>query len=171
LVNGYIQFSLPGGNEKKAGFGKQTIDAAGDENSVIFTKDQEPQFVELRLAIENAMVARSAPQVVTQVAAGPTKLEQLKQIGELRDSGILTDEEFEVEKARIMNDTAPAVTPHNSVTQVAETATSETSDDSSAGEEETSKKGKIPVGRIAGAWATGGLSEGVRFAKKLKNKE
>ena len=31
------------------------------------------------------------------------KLAQLKQLGELRDSGVLTDAEFEVQKARILH--------------------------------------------------------------------
>ena len=37
-------------------------------------------------------------------AASPeVKLEQLKQLGELRASGVLTDAEFEVQKAQILN--------------------------------------------------------------------
>lgn len=36
LVNGFIQFTIPGGNERRSGFGAQTRDAAGDENSIIF---------------------------------------------------------------------------------------------------------------------------------------
>jgi hypothetical protein len=36
-------------------------------------------------------------------AAGPDRMEQLKQLGELHASGVLSDAEFEAEKARILN--------------------------------------------------------------------
>jgi Short C-terminal domain len=35
-------------------------------------------------------------------AAGPDPLQQLKQLGELRDQGVLTDEEFAQQKQRIL---------------------------------------------------------------------
>ena len=35
-------------------------------------------------------------------SAQPDKLEQLKQLGELRDSGVLTEAEFEVQKEKIL---------------------------------------------------------------------
>jgi hypothetical protein len=35
-------------------------------------------------------------------AAGPDPMEQLKQLGELHSQGILTDEEFAVQKAKIL---------------------------------------------------------------------
>jgi hypothetical protein len=37
------------------------------------------------------------------VEQGPDPIEQLKQLGELHASGVLTDEEFAVEKAKILN--------------------------------------------------------------------
>lgn len=168
MVNGYIQFTLPGGNEKRSGFGKQTIDAAGDENSVIFTKNQEDDFLKLRDAVEKAMIERSGPQVIVSAPAGPSKLEQLKQLGELRDAGVLTAEEFEVEKGKVMSGDNGSPEPQI-VTNL--TSDSDTAIDDSEASEGGSGKGKIGFGRIAGAVATGGLSEAGRFAKKLKNKD
>lgn len=57
VMNGYIQFSLPGGNEGRARFGSQTKDAGHDENSVIFTRRQMASFQRLRTAVEDALVA------------------------------------------------------------------------------------------------------------------
>ncbi len=37
-----------------------------------------------------------------EAAAGESTLDQLKKLGELRDSGVLTDEEFASEKAKIL---------------------------------------------------------------------
>lgn len=42
----------------------------------------------------------AAPQ--STPGAHPDKLEQLKQLGELRDSGVLTPEEFEREKQQLL---------------------------------------------------------------------
>lgn len=56
---------------------------------------------------------QAQPQQQVQAAPPPaapaagldfeTKVAQLKQLGELRDAGILTNEEFEVKKAQILN--------------------------------------------------------------------
>ena len=55
LIRGYIQFTVPGGNENRSRMGKQTIDAAKDENSVVFTPKQQPGFEQLRAQIEEAI--------------------------------------------------------------------------------------------------------------------
>lgn len=43
-----------------------------------------------------------APQAPPPAAPQPDMIEQLKQLAELRDQGILTDEEFAAQKARIL---------------------------------------------------------------------
>ncbi len=58
-VNGYIQFSLAGGNEVRSQFGRATMDATADENSVVFTKKQQPEFEALRDAIEDAILTQN----------------------------------------------------------------------------------------------------------------
>jgi hypothetical protein len=47
----------------------------------------------------SAQPSRAAP---TPTAPAPSTIEQLKQLGELRDSGVLTPEEFEREKQRLL---------------------------------------------------------------------
>ncbi len=42
------------------------------------------------------------PAPVAPVAAAPTSVEQLTQLAALREQGVLTDAEFEVEKAKII---------------------------------------------------------------------
>jgi len=89
--------------------GHQTVDAAKDENSVIVTKKQAPEFEALRTAVEEAIVQRHQPQQhFAMPAPQSSRLDQLKQIGELRESGVLSTAEFESEKARIMADDLPA---------------------------------------------------------------
>jgi Short C-terminal domain len=42
------------------------------------------------------------PEPAQAAPAQPDKLEQLKQLGELKASGVLTDAEFEAQKAKIL---------------------------------------------------------------------
>jgi hypothetical protein len=102
IMGGYIQIGILGAIESNSGI----IGAQYDENSVNFRKGQERDFQAIRDFIEKQIIERSKPQVITvqtaAPAAPPSKLDQLKQLGELRDSGVLSPEEFEVEKAKIM---------------------------------------------------------------------
>jgi hypothetical protein len=56
-------------------------------------------------AAEEAPAAAPEPQYAEPPAAAPStddKLAQLKQLGELRDAGVLTDAEFEAQKGKIL---------------------------------------------------------------------
>jgi len=55
MTSGYIQFTVPGELSNNKGKGGRTIDAAKDENAVLFLKKQEPEFVALRNAIQTAI--------------------------------------------------------------------------------------------------------------------
>lgn len=57
LVRGFIQFSVLGGNEAKSRVGRQTTDAAKDENSVVVGHRDAEDFQALRAAIEQALVS------------------------------------------------------------------------------------------------------------------
>lgn len=99
LVNGFIAFTLAGGNEAKSRFGRQTIDAASDENSVIVMKKHAPAFDELRAAVEAAIVEQHAPREVAAPVSGAAEVAHL---AELHASGVLTDEEFTAAKAKAL---------------------------------------------------------------------
>jgi hypothetical protein len=43
------------------------------------------------------------PPAPAPVEAGPDPIEQLKELGQLHEQGVLTDEEFAVQKAKILN--------------------------------------------------------------------
>ena len=57
---------------------------------------QEPQYY------EPAPAPQPAPQAAPAAGPPPDRLEQLKELGELRQAGVLSDAEFEAEKARIL---------------------------------------------------------------------
>lgn len=95
-TNGFIQFTFPGGNERRSQFGNQTTTAGRDENSVVFTRQQQPEFEALRAAIEAAMVAPTQ-------GAGVDVVGQLQRLTEMRDTGAVTAAEYEAFKARLLD--------------------------------------------------------------------
>ena len=106
MAAGFIQIGILGGNEGIGG----VLGASYDENTVTFKKGQESTFLKIREKIEASIVDRGKPQIVvlekqTSVTQSEpsSKLDQLRQLGELRDAGILTEEEFEIEKAKILS--------------------------------------------------------------------
>lgn len=99
LTNGFIQLSI-GGADHQAAKGHRTLDATKDENSVVFTKKQAPGFEQLRAALEQAIAAQHSPQ---KSAPAPASLaDELAKLAALRDQGVLSDTEFEAQKARLL---------------------------------------------------------------------
>lgn len=101
ISNGFIQFTIPGGNERRSRFGNQTQDAVRDENSIVFKKKQMPQFEKLRAELEAAIAqhhTRSAPTL----APAASLADELAKLAALRDQGIITAADFEQAKARIL---------------------------------------------------------------------
>jgi hypothetical protein len=97
MTRGFIQFTVPGGSERRSQFGSQTTDAAKDENSVLVAKGQVAEFEALREAIEGAL-ASPAASAAPALSVG----DELRKLAELRDAGALTDEEFNAQKAKLL---------------------------------------------------------------------
>ncbi|MBT2680016.1 SHOCT domain-containing protein [Bacillus sp. ISL-35] len=96
LTNGYIQFSFSGGKENKGGL----MDATKDENTIMFNKKQMADFEKIKQAIEEKIDQLSNPSVVNvnQLDAA----DQIKKLADLRDSGILTEDEFNAKKKQLL---------------------------------------------------------------------
>ena len=104
ILVGHIQFTLAGGNEVRAKFGKQTKNATRDENSVTFDPLKKKEFLKMRDLVESAIAKHAISSAKNTQDAEPSRLEKLKQLGELRDAGVLTENEFEVEKKKLLTD-------------------------------------------------------------------
>jgi hypothetical protein len=95
-TNGYIQFIFPGSQENKRG----AFAAASDENTVMFKKAQENDFITLKLQIDDLLQTirerHYAPQASISVA------DELEKLASLRDRGIITDSQFEVQRDRLL---------------------------------------------------------------------
>ncbi len=97
-ATGYIQFLVLGSGESKKGMNA----AYYDENSVVFNHTGEPDFQAIREFVEKRIIeiqnARSAPVAVQMDIA-----DQLKKLAELKVQGILTEDEFNAQKAKLLN--------------------------------------------------------------------
>lgn len=110
FTNGYIQFSFYGGKENKGGL----LDATKDENTVMFTSAQEKDFAILKhrinLVLSNLKKAKMKSNEMSQNNKETEKINrnetsylfELEKLGELRDRGILTEEEFNQKKKQLL---------------------------------------------------------------------
>ena len=69
---------------------------------MIFTKAQMGAFADLRAAVERALAARHDSQPPRQPAAPVSIADELAKLAALTQQGILTPQEFEAQKARLL---------------------------------------------------------------------
>ena len=93
LINGYIQFAFMGGKEAKGGLFQGTQ----DENTVMFNTKQQPLFEQIRDAVENRIQAGHSSS-----SSSSSDADELAKLADLRDKGILTEEEFQQKKKQIL---------------------------------------------------------------------
>jgi hypothetical protein len=97
FTTGYIQFAIVGGIESRGG----VWDATTDENTVLFTKEASPEFHRLREIVEQrAAAARAGTHVLTSRSVSIS--EELTRLADLRDRGVLSDDEFAEQKAAVL---------------------------------------------------------------------
>lgn len=91
LTAGYLQFTLKGGSEAKGGLFQSTM----DENSVNFhvTNGNNEKFTEAKKFIEDKIAGKTSPN---------SGLNDLEKLQELKDKGIITQEEFDKKKSQIL---------------------------------------------------------------------
>jgi len=92
MTNGYIQFSFLGGQEAQRGI----FQATQDENTVMFNSFQQPSFERIKAAIEERMT------LLESGGKGVSYLDELERLASMRDKGIITDEEFNAKKHKLL---------------------------------------------------------------------
>ncbi len=90
LVAGYLQLTLKGGSKAKGGLFQSTT----DENSVHFHSPKNKIFEEAKSLIEERISTSSGSKL--------SKYDELAKLKDLKDSGVLTDEEFNIEKGKLL---------------------------------------------------------------------
>ena len=96
IANGFIRFSVPGSPEARGGLSN----AAKDENAVVFSRSHAAEFEGLREAVEQYIASHHAGMRGSSVSDVP---DQIGKLGELRDQGLLTEEEFAAKKADLLD--------------------------------------------------------------------
>lgn len=87
MTAGYIQLTLKGGSESKAGLFQSTT----DENSINFHFRKNKDFEEAKQLIEERISNIDG-------GAGTANLNNLEKLAELKEKGIITQEEFDQKK-------------------------------------------------------------------------
>jgi hypothetical protein len=103
-ATGYIEFVIIGSSESKGRALLSGLNAmASNENAVMFAPEQEEAFSQIRDFIENKIRERYTTQPAQQVvAAAPDVATQIGSLKQLFDSGVLTEDEFQKAKAKIL---------------------------------------------------------------------
>jgi hypothetical protein len=100
-------YGLLTGVDHKVGFtaGHINLRASGDSADVqqVQKADVEriSQTIRQRMALAHAPVSQ-APMPPQNVAVGPSVADELRKLAQLRDAGVLSDEEFSAQKAKLL---------------------------------------------------------------------
>lgn len=96
VFSGYIQFTILGGNENKGGL----MAATKDENTFVFArKKNNPLALEIKTHIDSALRKLRTPQTNSSTT---NISDELQKLAELNEQGILSDEEFQAAKKRVI---------------------------------------------------------------------
>lgn len=94
MFNGFIQFTIPGGNESRKGI----TAATQDENTVMFQKKENEIAQEIKNKIEELQEQANR----SQGAAPVSPADEIRKLKGLLDDGILTQAEFDAKKADLL---------------------------------------------------------------------
>lgn len=94
FTTGYIQFIFLGSRENKAG----VFGAVNDENSIVFAKKERNVMNELKEFVEQKLLENNSISN-TQIKS---EAEQIRELKDLLDDGILTQAEFDLKKKKIL---------------------------------------------------------------------
>jgi hypothetical protein len=93
---GYIQLTLIGGPEAKEGY----LQSLSDENTIAFQfwGENNKRFEEAKRFIEQRMLASRNPTIQQTSSSA----DELAKFAQLRDKGVITEEEFQLKKKQIL---------------------------------------------------------------------
>lgn len=93
MTAGYLQLTLSGGSEAKGGL----LQSTRDENSVNFHARKNKTFLEAKDKIESRIMKHSKGTDTISEA------DELEKLASLKDKGIITPDEFEAKKKKILD--------------------------------------------------------------------
>jgi predicted nucleic acid-binding Zn ribbon protein len=97
FTNGYIQFAFIGGSEAKGGI----LQATTDENTLFFNQNNEKEFSKIKNMIEERIHQLRNPDRTTYKKG--LSVDDLEKLAQLKEKGIITEEEFQAKKRQILD--------------------------------------------------------------------
>lgn len=98
LTSGYLQFTLQGGVESRGGI----LAAAKDENTFMYSNKKDNEEVEkIKTYVEEQLKQFHNP--VSQKQQLVSLSDELEKLADLKSKGVLTDEEFQAAKKRLID--------------------------------------------------------------------
>ena len=97
VARGYIQFTIPGGIESRGGL----FEALLDENTFAFGEDNNNRVAVIKNYIE-ARIKELRNPPPSQVTASTSLADELAKLAALKNQGLLSDEEFQAAKRRLI---------------------------------------------------------------------
>lgn len=96
VFSGYLQFTIPGGNESRGGI----LAATKDENTFMFAGAKNNALAkEIKEYIDEVIRQSGEPQSATPA----TNLsDELQKLAQLKDQGVLTEDEFQAAKNKLI---------------------------------------------------------------------
>lgn len=99
VFDGYVQLGAGGAQARAIGSRTEQMQAA---NSVAFNKSEEQRFRAVVATMRQKIAEAQQAQQAQQPAAATSIPAQIAQLAQLRDSGVLSAEEFEAKKAELL---------------------------------------------------------------------
>lgn len=108
FANGYIKIIVPGAKETnaKVGLFGSSFDSMKDQNTVVlraFTSKVGNETDRIHSIIMQKLTEVKNNQANGNVPNSSSKMDELKKLGELKATGVLTEEEFQNEKNKLLN--------------------------------------------------------------------
>ncbi|MGK5087039.1 SHOCT domain-containing protein [Bdellovibrionota bacterium FG-2] len=98
IFNGYLQFTIPGGNESRGGI----FAAVKDENTFIFTRQANDEVKRAKEFIQER-VSGNRPTANTQ---SPSVVDEIVNLKKLLDAGAINEDEFKKMKTQLLKTAA-----------------------------------------------------------------
>lgn len=96
VFSGYLQFTIPGGNESRGGI----FAATKDENTFMFARTENNAMArEIKEYIDGAIRKSRTPQAS---APASNLSDELQKLAQLKEQGILSEEEFQATKRKLI---------------------------------------------------------------------
>lgn len=97
MTSGFLQIAYSGASESKGG----VFDAAKDENTIMFLKKNVPEFRVIHDTIRQLQNAPVSSVAAPAILSGSLS-DELEKLVSLRDRGVLTDDEFQHQKRKLL---------------------------------------------------------------------